>query len=94
MKSIIQSEKECYITGSKVGLHEHHIFFGYGQRKKSEKYGLKVFLRAELHNLSDKGVHSNKALDLELKRKAQKIAMKHYKWTKEDFIRIFGRNYI
>lgn len=94
MKSIIQSEKECYISGSKVNLHEHHVFYGSGLRKKSEKYGLKVYLRADLHNLSDKGVHFNKELDLKIKKEVQIIAMKHYNWTIEDFIRIFGKNYI
>lgn len=94
MKSIIQSEKECYLTGARYNLHEHHVFYGSGLRSKSEKYGLKIFLRADLHNLSAKGVHFNRALDLKLKREIQEIAMNCYGWTKEDFIRIFGKNYI
>lgn len=33
MKSILQTEKICYVTGDKTGLHEHHIFYGSGNRK-------------------------------------------------------------
>ena len=63
-------------------------------RKLSEKYGLKVWLRADLHNMSDSGVHFNKDLDLYLKETAQKKAMEYYGWSIEDFIRIMGRNYL
>lgn len=93
-KSIIQSEKVCYITGTPYNLHEHHIFEGYGVRQLSEQYGLKVWLREDWHDTTDYSVHFNKALDLELKRMAQEKAMEYYGWTTEDFIKIFGRNYI
>ena len=93
-KSIIQNEKECYITGSTDNLHEHHIIYGNGFRKLSEKYGLKVWLRADWHNMADYGVHFDKNLDLELKQMAQRKAMKHYGWTVEQFIKIFGKSYI
>lgn len=75
-------------------MHEHHIFFGTGLRKLSEKYGLKVWLRADLHNMSDRGVHFDKKFDLQLKRMAQEKAMKHYGWSIEDFRKIFSRNYL
>lgn len=94
MKSIIQDVKECYLTGTTINLHEHHIFFGRGLRKLSEKYGLKIWLKAELHNMSDQGVHFNKELDLSIKQMAQKKAMEHYGWTVEEFIKIFGKSYI
>ena len=93
-KSIMQTEKECYITGSTDNLHLHHILFGTGLRKLSDKYGLTVWLRADWHNMADYGVHFNKELDLKLKQKAQKKAMKHYGWSVEDFIDIFGKNYL
>lgn len=93
-KSIIQSEKVCYITGTPYNLHEHHIFEGTGTRQLSEKYGLKVWLRADWHNMADYGVHFNKELDLELKRMAQQKAMEYYGWDTETFIKKFGRNYI
>ena len=93
MKSIIQNNKECYITGCTTGLHEHHIFEGNGRRKLSEQYGLKIWLIPELHNMSNNGVHYNKELDLLIKRVGQKAFEEKY-GTREDFIRIFGRNYL
>ena len=59
MKSIIQSERECFICGSPY-VEEHHIFGG-AYRKKSEQYGLKVFLCHCDHNEPPNGVHHNKA---------------------------------
>lgn len=94
MKSIIQSKKECYITGSNYNLHKHHIFEGTANRKLSEKYGLWIYLRADWHNLSNYGVHFNKELDIKLKKVAQKRWQKYYKKTKEDFIKIFGKSYL
>ena len=35
MKSILQSEKECYLSGRTDWLEEHHIFYGQGRRKLS-----------------------------------------------------------
>lgn len=93
-KSIMQTEKQCYITGRTDNLHEHHVFFGTGKRKLSEKYGLKIWLVGELHNMSDEGVHFNKELDLQIKKMAQEKAMEYYGWSVEDFIKIFGRSYI
>ncbi len=92
-KSIIQSEKECYITGSKFDLHEHHIFPG-SYRQLSEKYGLKIWLRSDWHNMADYGVHFNKSLNDSIKAEAQEIAMRHYGWSVEEFIGIFGKNYM
>lgn len=95
MKSIIQTEKVCYLTGRTDNLHEHHVYFGSGNRKLSEQYGLKIWLVGNLHNLSDYGVHGKygKELDLKIKREVQIKAMKYYGWSVEDFIRKFGRNY-
>lgn len=93
MKSILQTDKECYFSTRTDNLHKHHVFGG-ARRKLSEQYGLWVWLTAELHNMSDRGVHFNKDLDLLLKRMAQVKAMNYYSWTVEEFIRIFGRSYI
>ena len=93
-KSIVQQDKVCYITRSPFALHKHHVFYGRGVREVSEKYGLWVWLRADWHNASDKGVHFNKSLDTWLKRKIQQIAMEHYGWTVEEFIEKIGRNYL
>ncbi len=93
MKSIIQTEKQCYITGDEYNLHEHHVFNG-SNRKKSEKYGLKIWLRADWHNMEKYSIHMDAELDRRIKAEVQQIAMDHYGWTVEDFIRMFGKNYI
>lgn len=93
MKSILQNRKQCYFTECTYDLHVHHVYGGHN-RKLSEKYGLKVWLRADLHNMSDRGVHFNKELDQRLKQEAQRVAMNHYGWSIKDFITIFGRNYL
>lgn len=90
-KSILQTEKECYITGRTYGLHLHHIYEG-KNRKKSDKYGFVVYLSPEWHNMSDYGVHFNRELDLRLKRECQaKFEETH---TRAEFMAIIGKNYL
>lgn len=92
MKSIIQSEKECYVCKTTRCLHDHHIFRG-PYRKMSEKLGMKVWLCVDHHTGSNEAVHNNKELDLYLKRLAQIKYEKVY-GTREDFREAFGRNYL
>jgi hypothetical protein len=92
-KSILQDKKESYLTGATYNLEEHHIFFGTANRKISEKYGLKVWLTSEEHR-GTYGVHGKygKTLDEKLKREAQKKFEKNH--TREEFIRLIGKNYL
>lgn len=92
-KSIVQNDKVCYITGDTYNLHEHHVFGGVN-RKKSERLGLKIYLRADWHNLEKYSIHMDKKLDRRIKAEVQAIAMDHYGWSVDDFIREFGKNYI
>lgn len=99
MKSIIQAERDrCYICGGLGGywgLDEHHVFGGFANRKLSEKYGLKVYLCHEkCHETGEEAVHNNAEVDRALKATVQKIAMRHYGWTVDQFIKIFGKNYL
>ena len=91
-KSILQSAKECYITGRTDRLHRHHVFYGGANRKKSEKYGCWVWLIPELHNLSNAGVHLNKPFDIRLKRECQRRFEELY--GHDLFMKEFGRNYL
>lgn len=93
MKSILQTNKECYVCGTTYNLHDHHIFFGTSNRKHSERYGLKVWLCAYHHNMSNEGVHFNKPLDMKLKTMAQEYYETHIN-TREKFMEEFGRNYL
>ena len=92
-KSIIQSNKECLVCGTTYGLHEHHVFGGSANRKLSEKYGLKVWLCGRHHNLSDEGIHFNKALDATLKKIAQERFEAVY-GANTSFRAVFGKNYL
>lgn len=93
MKSIIQSEKVCFVCGTTHNLHKHHIIHGTANRKLSEKYGLTCWLCYKHHNGSNDGVHFNSDLDFYLKQLAEKAFLKVH-GTIEDFTRIFGRNYL
>lgn len=94
MKSIIQNKKVCYVCGTTTWLEEHHIFEGTANRKLSEKYGLKIYLCHRHHTEVPDGIHFDKWLRDRTKQEAQKIFMEHYDKTTEDFIKIFGKNYI
>ena len=70
------------------------MFEGNGRRKLSELYGLKCDLCHWCHNEPPDGVHFNKEKDLELKARAQKVAMDYYGWTVDDFRIRFRKNYL
>lgn len=93
-KSIIQNKKECYVCGSKLNLHLHHIIFG-KNRKKADEDGLTVYLCWE-HHEGTNGVHGKKGapLDRTLKEIAEtKWIVKNGK-TKEEFIKRYHKNYL
>ena len=92
MNSIIQDEKCCFITGATTGLHEHHIYKG-ARRKLSEKHGLKVWLRYDIHMALHDHRKPYETLENDLKVIGQK-AFEDNGGTREDFMRIFGRNYL
>ena len=95
MKSIIQSDRSyCYICGKNANfepLDEHHVYAG-ANRKLSEQYGLKVYLHHYTCHLG--GVHKHGDMANKLKADVQTKAMQYYGWTKQDFIDIFGKNYL
>lgn len=95
MNSIISGNEKgkCFICGRYCRTEQHHIF-GAGNRKKSEKLGLKVDLCHDCHNEPPNGVHFNAENNNRLKAIGQKVAMLAYHWDKEDFIKEMGRNYL
>lgn len=97
-ESIIQKDRtKCFICGMNANLEPldcHHCFGG-ALRNKSEKYGLKVYLHhSRCHIFGENSVHVNAKIDRKLKQIAQRKAMKYYGWTVEEFIKIFGKNYL
>ena len=94
MKSIIQTEKKCFICGKNGGywgLDRHHCFGG-SNRKKSEALGLVVWLCHDECHLN--GVHKDAKLNRMVQAKAQKIAMEYYHWDLEEWRSHFGKNYL
>jgi hypothetical protein len=89
--SIMQTNKECYITGSIHGLHKHHIYQG-ARRRASDEWGCWVWLRADWHNLSNHGVHNDPDLDRRLKEACQERFEELHGHDK--FIEVFGKNYL
>lgn len=89
--------KKCWLcgaNGSSDPLDRHHIFQG-KNRQLSEKYGLTVYLcHADCHIFGPNAVHRNINARRALQAWGQRKAMAEQGWTTEDFIRIFGRNYI
>lgn len=94
MNSIIQNNKECFVCKTTKSLQLHHIFYGMKCRNLSEENGLKVWLCPFHHVGTKQGVHFNKQFDLYLKRVAEEIWIGKNHKTKDDFIKIFGKNYL
>lgn len=91
IKSIISDERKCFVCGN-PNVECHHIFKGSAKRKISERYGLKVWLCVE-HHRGTTGVHGKLGhqLDLRLKQIAQEKYEKRH--TREEFIKLMGKNY-
>lgn len=92
-KSILSNDNICYVCGYTKDIHKHHIFYGTANRKLSEKYGCWCYLCAVHHNLSNVGVHFNKALDIKLKKFCQEKWEAKY-GDREQFIQTFGKSYL
>lgn len=96
MESIIQTEKECFLCGKNGSidpLERHHVFPG-ANRKNSENFGLTVWLCGDsCHRNGPLSVHRNREVADRVKAIAQSRWEFNY-GTREDFIRLFGRNYL
>ena len=90
-------ERRCFLcgrNGAEDPLDRHHIF-GAANRKKSEKYGLVVYLcHNRCHCMAPSSVHQNAKQMQKLKRYGQLKAMREQHWSEEDFIKVFGKSYI
>lgn len=96
--SVLQDNWDvCFLCGRNhvadpCGLEEHHVFGG-ANRKLSEKYGLKIHICGEhCHRNGPDAVHRNRKTDLAIKAAAQKVFEREH--SHEEFMRVFGKNYI
>ena len=89
--------KECFLCGKNGAgdpLEKHHAFGG-ALRKKSEKYGLYVYLCGDkCHRNGPKAAHVCRETADMIRRWAQETVMREQGWDTERFIREFGKNYL
>lgn len=77
------------------GSERHEAFEGRtGNRNKSIKDGLVVFLTPEQHRTGKNAIHKDYEYSLMLKREAEKRWCEYYRKTTDDFIKRYGRNYL
>ena len=101
-KSLLQTEKECFITGRTVDLAKHHIYMGNPNRRVSEESGFWIWLTPYYHNMSNEGVHFNHAFDATLKRMCQmayedKLIIDQgisRESARDRFMKLIGRSYL
>ncbi len=92
--SILTDDLEHCVICGKAPVNKHEIFYG-ANRHNSIKYGTVIPLCTAEHHVGNAiGIHADKELDLEWKQKGQQAFMKHYNKNIEDFIEIFGKNYL
>ena len=92
LKSIMTMDYDrCYLCGKYGDMEMHHIFGG-ANRINTTKYGLVVPLCHACHNEPPYGVHFNRENMDKLKAEGQRAfeSMSSH----EEFMRIFGENYL
>ena len=83
------NKKRCFFCG-RTDVVTHHVFRN-PYKKASEKYGYLAWLCPYHHNASDESVHYNREMEMRLRRLCQRHFEK-YHGTREEFIKIFGKN--
>lgn len=79
-----------YFNKKTKGCEKHHVFGNVANRPKSEAYGLFVWLTPEQH----KYLHDHPLEMIKIKKIAQATFMHHFNKTVDEFIYIFGKNWI
>lgn len=88
-------KEECFLCGKKgVPLERHHLIGGTANRRLSEKYGLIVYLCAGCHRTGDHAAHRDPETAKLLHQYAEKMWLWQEHATVDDFIRVFGKNYL
>lgn len=83
---------KCWLCGTYGPTETHHIFEG-PNRKWSDKYGLTVELCMWCHREGKNAAHLSRDTADYLHVEGQKAFEKTY-GSREDFMKIFGRNYL
>lgn len=85
---------ECALCGRWAELERHHMIGGTANRRLSEQYGLVIYLCAECHRTGKHAAHRDKGTQILLHRMAQRTWMEEQNATVEDFIHVFGKNFL
>jgi len=87
-QSILQSEKECFVTGSLINLDLHHIYHG-PRRKAADNWGCWVWLRHDIHM----NLHSK---DTEMDKMLKRICQERFEelYGHDKFMEVFGKSYL
>lgn len=92
-ESIMQHGGGCAICGRTWGAKlDRHEPFGGANREKSKAFGMWIVLCHDGCHEGPGSVHADGALAREWRRKAQRAAMIEYGWSREEFIRRFGKS--
>lgn len=84
----------CGRNGAADPLEWHHVYGG-PLRKISTKYGAGVWLcGSRCHRLGPGAVHRSRETREKLQDWMQRKLMAENNWTVEDFMKIFGKNYL
>lgn len=89
MRSILQTERECFFCHTTQGLNLHHVIHGTANRKIADATGLTVFLCYRCHAK----VHdTDREMDLMLIQYAQRKYEETH--TREEFRELFGKSWL
>ena len=94
----IMPENLFYETKRFYGSERHEVFEGRtGNREKSIKDGLVIFITPEMHREGKYAVHRNPKFwkeTVKIQKIAEQAWIDYYGKTKEDFIKRYGKNYL
>lgn len=88
MQSIVQRKRECFVCKRDDTLTVHHLYAG-SRRQRADREGLTVYLCPLCH---ERVQHYDTKADRILKQIGQRAFEKTH--TREEFIRLFGKNYL
>jgi hypothetical protein len=91
VKSIMQSERACYLCGRITDLELHHVFGGVANRKISTRLGLTCYLCRTCHTGTG-GAQYDKEKNRRLKAEAQTAFERTH--TRQEWMQIIGKNYL
>jgi hypothetical protein len=94
MGSILDTQNGICFSCESIGYtEEHHIYYGHGNRKVSDRMGFIVYLCPECHR-GTYGVHGKygKELNLSLKRMCQAVFEETH--SRDEFRKLIGRSYL